>query len=190
MTNITEKQPKPPLPSRGTDAFGQPLVYEKLHAISPFRRIVECGIGLLGAGLWVYGGWIVYRQLVRADGLGKSPAFISAAFGVIFGVYLLFLLWNRYNIWKFRGHERRRPRGETTAEEMGRPFHLAAAEVERLQQARAVRVEFTGQTITLTPDGQADATIKGRYSQRELAAAPQSHIAPHPPPPQTPAPPA
>ena len=171
-------------PSRGMDAFGQPLVYQNLHAVSPLRRVLEGGIAVVGLGLWVYGGWLVYLRVIRQDSIGKSPTFVLSAFGVILGVYLLFLAWHHYNAWRFRGHERRRPRGETTTEEMGRPFHLAATEVERLQQARSIRVEFTGQTITLTPDGQAESTIKGRYSPRELAAAPQSHIAPHPPPPK------
>ncbi len=160
-------------PSTGTDAFGRPLVYEHPKAIGLLRRMAEQGVVLLGYVLWGYTCWLLYNQMVNRGGI-KSPVFFGSGFGIVLLLFLLILAWNRYNIRRFRGHDRRKARGDTTAAEMARPFHLKEGDVNRLQAARSVRITFVGRTITLTPDGRTEI-IEGRYDTHELAHPPQNH---------------
>ena len=162
-------QPADPRPSHGTDAFGQPLIYEKPHLLGWPQRLLEGGIFISGYALWGYVAWILYDNMFRRGGI-KSPVFFTSGFAVVLLIFLLLVLWNRYNVWRFRGHEKRQARGATTPADMARPFRLQAADVERLQQARNVCVKFQDdQSLILTPDGNSANAITGRYSPQELA---------------------
>ena len=156
-------------PSHGTDAFGQPLIYEKAHLLGWPQRLVEWGIFIAGYALWGYVAWILYDNMFRRGGI-KSPVFFTSGFAVVLLIFLLLALWNRYNVWRFRGHEKRKSRGATTLTDMATPFHLRDADVERLQQARSIRVDFLAdQTLILTPGENTANAVKGRYSPQELA---------------------
>ena len=109
--------------SHGTDAFGQPLIYEKAHLLGWPQRLAEWGIIITGYALWVYVAWIFYNNMFRHGGI-KSPAFFTSGFVVVLLIFLLLTLWNRYNVWRFRGHEKRKSRGATTLADLSKPFHL------------------------------------------------------------------
>jgi len=118
---------------------------------------------LFAGALWVVSADWARRSVFSKDSL-RNPDFFLYYSIVILGIFLVFLAWNRYNFLRFRGADRRQPRGECESYDLARYYDVSMEEIEVLSRADV--------EISFDPD---DRIVIETDSKREISAlyAPQ-----------------
>lgn len=111
---------------------------------------------LLLAAFWIVGARLASYQVLHREGMANADFFVGYGL-VIVGIFIALFLWNRYNYHKFRGTDRRRPRGDCAPGELAKFYgirprdaaHLDGRDIEisfHPDRSIAIRTE-TGRTI-------------------------------------------
>ncbi len=135
-------------------ATGEGLIIEKSDAVSSVRRMSEWTYNLLAwafwffllrpiiiGALWYLGVRLAYYQMITLQGV-KNPDFFTCSAGGVALIFVVMLLWNRYNVYRFRGVERRRSRGECSVQEMADFYHCRPENIESLSNSRNIDIYF------------------------------------------------
>jgi biofilm PGA synthesis protein PgaD len=162
---------------------GEHLIIERGSLLPRVRRAGQYGWGaaswilfvdllrpLLAAFLWFAGADWTRRTVLSREGL-RNPDFFIRYSIVILGIFLAFLGWNRYNFLRFRGADRRQPRGECESYELARYYGISMEEVEALS-ASDVEISFgPDESIVIETDSRRKVTAM--YSPQR----PHAHLA-------------
>lgn len=141
------------------------LIIDRASLLSNLRLALKFGWGVgswliwldllrpvLLAAVWTLGLWIGKTRLSGEGGRGSLEFFLYYSI-VLAAIFLLTFGWNRYNFYKYRGTDRRRPRGECGSAELARYYAVDPSEIERLSAAN-VEIHFgEGDEITIHTDG-------------------------------------
>jgi poly-beta-1,6-N-acetyl-D-glucosamine biosynthesis protein PgaD len=127
---------------------------------------------LLFIALWAFGARVFYVEMVKSVGWRNWEAFgkyLSVgwrnweAFGkyflAIIGICLLLLFWNRYNVMRFRGKERRRASKEVADVEMASFYRMSEQDVRHIKNWKTVNVQFLPGRKLLFGSGSADDAL-------------------------------
>jgi biofilm PGA synthesis protein PgaD len=162
---------------------GEGLIIERESLLSPFRKAGQYGWGaaswlvminllrpVLAGLLWIAGEEWARRTVFSKEGL-RNPDFFIRYSLVILGIFLVFLGWNRYNFLRFRGPDRRQPRGECESYELARYYDIGMEDMEALAGAD-VEISFEpDERIVIETDSRR--TITAMYAPLR----PQAHLA-------------
>jgi biofilm PGA synthesis protein PgaD len=161
---------------------GEGLIIERESLLSPLRRAGQYGWGaaswlvlvnllrpVLAGLLWIAGEEWARRTVFSREGLRKPDFFIKYSL-VILAIFLVFLGWNRYNYLRFRGTDRRQPRGECESYELARYYDIGMEDMEALARADV--------EISFNPD---ESIVIETDSRRKITAMyaplrPQAHL--------------
>jgi len=126
---------------------GEGLIIEREALLPRVRRAGQYGWGLaswivfidllrplLAGILWIAGASLARRTVFSREGL-RNPDFFLYYSLVILAIFLVFFGWNRYNFFRFRGADRRQPRGECESYELARYYDISMEDVEALSSA-------------------------------------------------------
>ena len=113
---------------------------------------------LLFIALWAFGARVFYVEMVKSVGWRNWEAF-GKYFLTIIGICLLLLFWNRYNVMRFRGKERRRASKEVADVEMASFYRMLEQDVRHIKNWKTVNVQFLPGRRLLFGSGSADDAL-------------------------------
>ncbi len=117
--------------------------------------------------LWYLGIRISFFQMVDMHGWNNFEFFFSGML-ILSGIFLFMFYWNRYNFFRFRGADRRKPLGECNSHYMAQYFMTKTADIEQLKNAANVDVEFNkNSTIELIPHD-SEEKVTALYAPQNL----------------------
>ena len=113
---------------------------------------------LLFIALWAFGARVFYVEMVKSVGWRNWEAFGKYFLGII-GICLLLLFWNRYNVMRFRGKERRRASLKVTDVEMASFYRMSEQDVRHIKNWKVVNVQFLPGRRLLFGSGSIDDAL-------------------------------
>lgn len=164
---------------------GEGLIIERAEAVSGSRRLAEWTYNFMAwafwffllrpliiGALWYLGVRLAYYQMITLQGV-KNPDFFVFSVAGIAAIFALMLFWNRYNVYRFRGVERRKSRGSCEPEELAEYYHCRIEDVEAMSNSRNVDVYFKGPELVEADCGTGvrfDALYAPQNPKLQLAA--------------------
>jgi poly-beta-1,6-N-acetyl-D-glucosamine biosynthesis protein PgaD len=159
---------------------GEGLIIDRPGLVSKLKRYSEWTYNLLAWAFWLFllrpllilllwylGVRIAYHQMVFLEGF-DNPAFFGFVAASIAVILAVAFAWNRYNYFRFRGVDRRKPSGPCGPEELAKYYKMSVQAVESLQMAPYVEVSFGGdETISLSAEG--GRSVNALYAPQSLA---------------------
>jgi len=151
---------------------GKGLIIDREAMVSKTRRLSEWTYNaaawafwlflmrpLIITMLWYLGLRVAYYQMVSLQGI-RNPEFFSFGFLALLAIFGAMLAWNRYNVYRFRGVERRKSRGVCEAQDLARYYRVAEEEVDGMRNSSRLDVYFDAADaarIDLGPSGEVKA---------------------------------
>jgi poly-beta-1,6-N-acetyl-D-glucosamine biosynthesis protein PgaD len=130
------------------------IIIEKPQGIRKFRFFSEMSLAVIGWTVWLFiirpifqvllwfmGFKIFYEEIIKNESL-KNVKQLWAYLLVIILLYTILQLWNRYNVIRFRGKERRRSSAPASDKEMGDFYGMTEEDVRNLKKWKMVIVHF------------------------------------------------
>lgn len=130
------------------------VIIEQPGSLSTKRRYGERTINLVSWGfwvllfrplivliLWVLGIRLAFMEIYKAESAPIWQTYLTYLFGVSM-IYALLQAWNRYNVMRFRGKERRRRVKDATEEEMSSYFQISKEDLQNLKKWRKANITF------------------------------------------------
>ncbi|MGD8845398.1 MAG: poly-beta-1,6-N-acetyl-D-glucosamine biosynthesis protein PgaD [Desulfobacteraceae bacterium] len=162
------------------------IIIDKPFHLGFFRRNSERGIAVSGwlvwffmirplllLAAWSFGLHIFYAQFVKLGGY-KNLRIFGYYLLVMAAIYIVLQLWNRYNIYRFRGKERRREEAPVSDKQMAAFYRISGRAVSSLKKEAAINVHFLSDQridFQLTADS-AQSPIAAVYDPRKGGAGP------------------
>lgn len=119
---------------------------------------------LLGV-LWYLGYRTAAFQMYYLEGI-KNVDFFTQYSAVILVIFFIIFGWNRYNGYRFRGKERRKPRGECGSEELAKYYKIKTDDADVLKNSNVDIYFEKDDTIVLKTDSGKE--IKALYAPQNL----------------------
>jgi len=134
--------------------FKEEMIIDKREIISKKRGFTEFTLNTIGWILWFFLirplvlfiiWYIAYRffkyHMFTLEGI-ENPDFFGIGAGTVLLIFLVMFLWNRYNIWRFGGLDRRKTRGVASAAEIAKHYKISEEEAEKLRNAQEIKIFF------------------------------------------------
>jgi len=158
---------------------GEGLIIDKPGLITKLRRVSEWTYNLLAWAFWLFllrplvilalwylGVRLAYHQMVFLEGFDNPQFFAFGSLSIIF-IFTIAFAWNRYNLIRFKGLDRRKPPGNCTEEDLAKHYKISPKDVESFQAAPYVEIAFFGdESIELNAGAQK---TKALYAPQDLA---------------------
>ena len=151
------------------------IIIEKSPKIGKYRRVSEGGVAAFGwlvwfamirplllLTIWCFGIRVFYEEMIELGGFNNLRVF-GVYFLVILGIYTILQLWNRYNVLRFRGKDRRQGGLPASNYKMGAFFQMPEEKVETLKKENAIDVHFL-------PDQSIVFELTGAYHASGVSA--------------------
>lgn len=133
------------------------LIISRPQAVSSMRKGTEMTATVVGwfiwavlcrplvlLILWVLGVEIFYEHMIRLKGIFSLADSVLLYYVVVVVFYLIIRGWSSYNLWKFRGKERRVRNPDVSSRDLEQFFKLPPQTVEKIQRWRDVTIDFQG----------------------------------------------
>ncbi len=159
---------------------GKGLIIERASLVSKTRRFSEWTYNiaawafwfllmrpLIITALWYLGFRVFYYQMVTLEGV-RNPEFFSYGFLCMLGIFLAMLAWNRYNVYRFRGVERRKSRGECGPAELSAYYKAPQGQIESLRNSRNLEIYFRNDETIAVECGDG-MRVEAVYAPQSLA---------------------
>lgn len=156
------------------------IIIDESFNLGFYRRNSERGIAAAGwlvwffmirplllLTVWSFGYHIFYAQFVELGGY-KNLRIFGYYLLVMAAIYTVLQLWNRYNIYRFRGKERRREGAPVSDKQMGAFYHISDQAVSSLKKDPAISVHFLS-------DQRVDFELTADSAQSPIAAVYDPH---------------
>lgn len=121
--------------------------------------------------LWYLGFKIAHFQMIEMEGF-RNLSFFMYAMLAVFCIFLVMLAWNRYNVFLFRGKERRKPLPDCTDADFAAYYKMTQNDVETLKNSNVDIYFLQDETVIL--DCGENRKIKALYAPLHL----EKHFAP------------
>lgn len=153
------------------------IIIEKPQLIRKFRFFSEMSLAVIGwtvwlfivrpiflVLLWIMGFSIFYEEIIKNESV-KNLKQLWVYLIVIMLLYTILQLWNRYNVIRFRGKERRRSSAPASDKEMGAFYEMTEEDVRNLKRWEMVDVHFYPDNQIVFEDAmdRDSAQICGRF---------------------------
>lgn len=102
--------------------------------------------------MWYLGVKIAQFQMIEMEGI-RNVGFFAWATGGVTCIFLMMLAWNRYNVFLFRGKERRKPLPDCTDADFAKYYKISWSDVETLKNAN-VDIYFPGDETVILDCGE------------------------------------
>lgn len=130
------------------------IIIDKSFNLGFFRRNSERGIAAAGWLVWIlmvrplllltiwsFGFHIFYAQFVKLEGY-KNLRIFGYYLLVMAAIYTVLQIWNRYNVYRFRGKERRRAGSPVSDKQLGAFYQISDQAVSALKKNPAIDIYF------------------------------------------------
>lgn len=130
------------------------IIIEKPQLIRKFRFFSEMSLAVIGWAVWLFiirpiflvllwfmGFRIFYEEIIQNESLKNFKQLWVYLFVIIL-LYTILQVWNRYNVIRFRGKERRRSSAPASEKEMGDFYEITEEDVRNLKKWKRVNVHF------------------------------------------------
>ena len=134
--------------------FDKTIIIDRPKLVTKTRQFTEMSIAIACWILWFFllrpliillvwflGYMFAYRHMIELGGI-ENVRFFAYQVVVLLGIFSAIYTWNRYNVLRFRGRERRKFTGDATDKGMGDFFCVSKEEVEQLKNCRNVAISF------------------------------------------------
>lgn len=121
--------------------------------------------------MWYLGFKIAYFQMIELEGV-MNMGFFSYTAAAMSVIFLLMLAWNRYNIFLFRGKERRKPMPDCKDADFAAYYKISQSDIEMLKNSNVDIYFYGDETIILDCGG--NKKVKALYAPLHL----EKHFAP------------
>ena len=134
--------------------FQNEMVIDRRDIVSKTRGFTEWTLNSVGWILWIFLirplvmliiWYISYRffkyHMFTLEGI-DNPGFFGIGAGTVFLIFLLLFAWNRYNLWRFGGLDRRRSRGQAGVAEIANYYKITEDEATKLRNAPVLKISF------------------------------------------------
>lgn len=157
---------------------GDGLIIERENLLTKFQQVgkfswsIACWViwmllirPLIVTMLWYLGLRTAEFQMIALEGI-KNIEFFTYYSCAIIAIFFILLGWNRYNVYRFRGKDRRNPRGACSSDDLAKYYNIEIADVAALQNSN-VDIYFSGdESIILETD--SGKKIKALYAPQNL----------------------
>lgn len=150
------------------------LIIDKPELMRIYRRILELLITIAGWYVWFillvrpcikfYNRYKHYqiKDFLSLEFVGETFYLYELFLGVALVVFLM-LLWNRYNIRKFRGKDRRKASGDANSEFLGKYYNIPEKDIIAIQKEKNISIGFLDDNkIVINND------VEGVYTPQDI----------------------
>ncbi len=92
--------------------------------------------------LWFFGFKTFYENMIHLKGISGLADSVFVYAIVVLAFYVIIRSWNFYNIWKFRGKERRVINSSVSFQDLERFFKLPPQTVKKIQMWKDITIDF------------------------------------------------
>jgi len=139
---------------KSLENFKKEMIIDKRDIISKTRSFTEFTLNTIGWILWFFLirplvlltiWYIAYRffkyHMFTLEGI-QNPGFFGIGAGTVLLIFLTMFGWNRYNLWRFRGLDRRKTRDNASAAEIAKHHKITEEQAEKLRNAQTLNIFF------------------------------------------------
>ncbi len=160
--------------------FDKGIIIDRPTLKSKTRNFSEWTLNILGWILWIFlmrplfllfmwfvGYKIFYLHMIKLEGYTNLDKFIAYTI-VIFSIFLILMIWHKYNVFMFRNKERRVGRKNVSNKEMTDFFKFEDPEkIEDIKKARNIDIYFNDNDIIKFKTGENNPTVKISFNPQD-----------------------